>query len=50
MGRPVKAVRDREVVVGGSTYLVCCDGCGPELAEHRGKYLDPDGRPLNATS
>jgi len=48
MGRPVKAGRDREVVVGGNTYLVCCDGCGPEMAEHREKYLDKDGKPLNA--
>lgn len=48
MGRSVKAGRDREVVVGGKTYLVCCDGCGPEMAEHREKYLDKDGKPLNA--
>lgn len=47
MGRPVKAGRDREVVVGGKTYLVCCDGCGPEMAEHKEKYLDKDGKPLN---
>ena len=47
MGRVVKAGRDREVVVGGKTYLVCCDGCGPEMAEHKGKYLDKDGKPLN---
>ena len=28
MGRAVKAGRDREVVVGERTYLVCCDVCG----------------------
>lgn len=48
MGQEVKAGRDREVVVGGQTYLVCCDGCGPELAEHKEKYLDKEGKPLNA--
>lgn len=48
MGREVKPGRDREVVVGGRTYLVCCDGCGPELAEHKDKYLDKNGMPLNA--
>ena len=47
MGRAVKPGRDREVVVGGKTYLVCCDGCGPEMAEHKEKYLDKDGKPLN---
>lgn len=47
MGRSVKPGRDREVVVGGNTYLVCCDGCGPEMAEHKEKYLDKDGKPLN---
>lgn len=48
MGREVKPGRDREVVVRGKTYLVCCDGCGPEMAEHYDKYLDADGRPRNA--
>lgn len=48
MGRPVKVGRDMEVVVGGNTYLVCCDGCGPEMAEHKDNYLDRDGKPLNA--
>ncbi len=48
MGRPVKPIRDREVVNGGRTYLICCDGCGTEMYEHREKYLDPEGKPLNA--
>ena len=48
MGQPVVAGRDREVVVREGYYLVCCDGCGPELAEHKEKYLDKDGRPKNA--
>lgn len=48
MGRPVKAGRDMQVVVGGNTYLVCCPGCGPEMAEHKEKYLGKDGKPLNA--
>ncbi len=47
MGQPVKPVRDREVVIRGTYYLVCCDGCGPEMSEHYNKYLDKDGRPLN---
>ncbi|HEY3399700.1 MAG TPA: hypothetical protein VGK03_03635 [Geothrix sp.] len=47
MGQPVKPGRDREVVIRGNQYLVCCDGCGPEMSEHYDKYLDPDGRPLN---
>ncbi|MBI1754040.1 MAG: hypothetical protein HY014_10160 [Acidobacteria bacterium] len=47
MGQPVKPGRDREVVVRGNHYLVCCDGCGPEMSEHDDKYLDPEGRPLN---
>lgn len=47
MGQPVQPGRDREVVVRGNHYLVCCDGCGPEMAEHYDKYLDPEGRPLN---
>jgi hypothetical protein len=47
MGQPVKPGRDREVVIRGNYYLVCCDGCGPEMSEHYDKYLDPDGRPLN---
>lgn len=48
MGREVKPGRDREVVVRGKTYLVCCDGCGPAMAENYDKYLDADGRPRNA--
>lgn len=48
MGEAVKPGRDREVVIGGLTYLVCCDGCGPKMAEHPEKYLDKDGKPLNA--
>ncbi len=48
MGEPVKAGRDREVVLRAGYYLVCCDGCGPELAEHPEKYLDKNGRPRNA--
>jgi hypothetical protein len=48
MGEPVQAGRDREVVVREGYYLVCCDGCGPELADHKDKYLDRDGRPRNA--
>lgn len=47
MGNPVKPGRDREVVVGGEYYLVCCDSCGPEMAEHKAKYLDKEGKPLN---
>ncbi len=47
MGKPVKPGRDREVVIRENYYLVCCDGCGPELAEHYDKYLDKEGRPLN---
>ena len=49
MGEAVKPGRDKEVVVNGNTYLVCCDGCGPEMAEHKEAYLDKDGKPLNAT-
>lgn len=48
MGEPVEAGRDREVVLQEGYYLVCCDGCGPEMAEHKEKYLDKDGRPKNA--
>ena len=48
MGESVKPGKHREVVVGGNLYLVCHDTCGPELAEHKEKYLDKDGRPLNA--
>ena len=48
MGREVKPGRNREVVVRGKTYLVCCDGCGPAMAEDYDKYLDADGRPRNA--
>ena len=47
MGRAVKPGRDREVVIRGNYYLVCCDGCGPEMSEHYDKYLDKDGKPLN---
>ena len=47
MGNPVKPGRDREVVVGGEYYLICCDSCGPEMAENKAKYLDKDGKPLN---
>lgn len=47
MGQPVKPGRDREVVIRGKHYLVCCDGCGPEMSAHYDKYLDPEGRPLN---
>jgi hypothetical protein len=48
MGDPVKPGRDREVVIQGGYYLVCCDGCGPKMAEQPDKYLDKDGRPRNA--
>lgn len=48
MGQPVKPGRDREVVIQGGYYLVCCDGCGPKMAEQPSKYLDEDGRPRNA--
>ncbi len=48
MGQPVQPGRDREVVVREGYYLVCCDGCGPELADHKDKYLERDGRPKNA--
>lgn len=47
MGQEVKPGRDREVVIRGHQYLVCCDGCGPEMAEHFDKYFDKDGVPLN---
>lgn len=47
MGRPLKPGRDREVVIRGNRYLVCCDGCGPEMAERPDKYLDQDGQPRN---
>lgn len=47
MGREVKPGRDREVVIRGNYYLVCCDGCGPDMSEHYDKYLDKDGKPLN---
>ena len=47
MGRAVKPGRDREVVVRGNYYLVCCDGCGPEMSDHYDKYFDRDGKPLN---
>lgn len=47
MGQPIKPGRDREVVIRGNYYLVCCDGCGPEMSEHHDKYLDTEGRPLN---
>lgn len=50
MEQPVKPGRDREVVIRGNYYLVCCDGCGPELAENYDKYFDKEGRPLNAPS
>ena len=48
MGREVMPGRDREVVIRGNYYLVCCDGCGPEMSKHYDKYLDKDGLPLNA--
>lgn len=47
MGKAVKPGRDREVVIRGNQYLVCCDGCGPEMSEHPDQYLDQEGRPLN---
>ena len=47
MGREVKPGRDREVVIRGNYYLVCCDGCGPDMSENHDKYLDEDGQPLN---
>lgn len=47
MGREVKPGRDREVVIRENQYLVCCDGCGPEMSEHYDKYFDKGGRPLN---
>jgi hypothetical protein len=47
MGEAVKPGRDQEVVIRGRSYLVCCDGCGPKMAEHYDEYLDQDGRPLN---
>ena len=48
MGQPVKPERDREVVIRGNYYLVCCDGCGPNMADNPDKYLDKEGRPKNA--
>lgn len=47
MGQPVRAGHDREVTIRGKYYLVCCGGCGPEMAERYDKYLDKEGRPLN---
>ena len=47
MGREVKPGRDREVVIRGNYYLVCCDGCGPDMSENHDKYLDKEGQPLN---
>ena len=47
MGREVKPGRDREVVIRGNYYLVCCDGCGPAISEHYDQYLDKEGRPHN---
>jgi hypothetical protein len=47
MGQPVKPFRDREVVIGGEYYLICHGTCSPELAEHKEKYLDKEGKPLN---
>lgn len=47
MGQPVKPGRDREVVIRGNYYLVCCDGCGPDMADNPDKYLDKEGRPKN---
>ncbi len=47
MGQPVRPGRDREVVIRGNYYLVCCDGCGPEMSAHYDKYCDEEGRPLN---
>ena len=47
MGQPVKPGQDREVIVRGNYYLVCCGGCGPEMTERYDKYLDKEGRPLN---
>jgi hypothetical protein len=47
MGEPVDPGRDREVVIRGNSYLVCCGGCGPEMTEHYDKYFDKEGRPLN---
>lgn len=48
MSQPVKPGRDREVIIRGNYYLVCCDGCGPDLADNPDKYLDKEGRPKNA--
>lgn len=50
MGESVKPGRDREVVIRGKYYLVCCGGCGPEMSENYDKYLDKEGRPLNTPS
>lgn len=50
MGESVKSGRDREVAIRGKYYLVCCGGCGPEMSENYDKYLDKEGRPLNAPS
>ncbi len=47
MGREVKPGRDREVVIRGNYYLVCCDGCGPDMSENHDKYLDKEGQPRN---
>lgn len=47
MSQPVKPGRDREVVIRGNYYLVCCDGCGPDMADNPDKYLDKEGRPKN---
>ena len=47
MSQPVKPGRDREVVIRGNYYLVCCDGCGPLMADNPDKYFDKEGRPRN---
>jgi len=47
MGEPVDPSRDKEVVIRGKYYLVCCSGCGPAMSKDYDKYLDQEGRPRN---
>lgn len=48
MGEAVNVEKNRSVLVRSRYYLVCCGKCADELYDFPGKYLGPDGRPLNA--
>ncbi len=47
MNVPVAPGKHPETQVEGRFYLLCCEACAPELADHPEKYLDAEGRPLN---